>query len=483
VSTLLDRTKTFLPKGGFASNVTLIVIGTALGQALVVLASPVLTRFFTPDDFGVLAVFMAVISISLIFSSLGYELAIPLPESDREAVNLLAISIAIVPIVSLLGWLGIVFFGHQIVELFNAPLLAGYLWLLPIGFFVVGFHQALVYWATRKSQFGVLSYSRVLQSTAQVGTQVPVGAGGAGPGGLVAGVLAGRILASASLLRRAEIPFHDIQPSTWLRTAWQHRHFPIYTTWASLLTTAGTAATPIMFAFFFPLHVVGIISLNVRILGLPAAIIGQAVAQVFYPRAAQLRGDVQAAGVFVVRVASALLLVAIPVFMFIGLAGPTVFPYVFGANWNEAGLYARYLAPWLALNFIASPLSTFSLVKSRQRAAFFITTYELVLRFGGIWLGGRVHSPLLATALYSGAGFVISGVYIAWILHLTGTSLRAWLQNLTTYLVVGSCCLFLLVALGTAMSGIAYLLVTAVVVLGFGAWGFVRHREVFPIHG
>ena len=480
---LLERTKTLLPKEGFGRNVILVVTGTALGQALVVLASPVLTRFFTPAQFGVLAVYMAVLSVLLIFSSLRYELAIPLPQSDGEAVNLLAISVAVVPIVSLLSWLGIVVFEHRLVEALNAPRLAGYLWLLPIGVLIVGLHQALTYWTTRKSRFAALSYSRVLQSAGQVGTQVTAGAGGGGPGALIAGVFAGRLLASVSLLRHARIPVHDIQPSSWLRTAWQYRHFPIYTTWASLLTTAGTSATPIMFALFFPLHVVGIISLNVRILGLPAAIIGQAVTQVFYPRAAQLREDVQAARVFVPRVATGLLLVALPVFMFVGVAGPTVFPYVLGANWSEAGLYARYLAPWLALNFIASPLSTFSLVKSRQRAAFFITTYEVALRFGGIWLGGRAHSPLLATGLYSAAGFVISGVYVLWILHLTGTTLRAWLRPLTSYLIVASCCLILLAVLGAAMSGVAYVLIAAIVTFGFGAWGFVSHREVLPIHG
>jgi lipopolysaccharide exporter len=483
VSSLLDRAKTFLPTGSFRRNVTLVASGAVLGQALVVLASPLLTRFFSPEEFGVLAVYMAALSVLLIFSSLRYELAIPLPQSDIDAVNLLAISVAIVPVVSALTWLGTAAFGRQLVELLKAPMLARFLWLLPVGVLVAGIHQSLTYWATRKGQFGTVSYARIFQSAGQVGIQIPVGAAGAGPGGLISGVLAGRILATAALLRRSEIPLRQVRPSIWRRTAWEHRHFALYSTWASLLTTAGTAATPIMFAVFFPLHVVGVISLDVRILGLPAAVVGLAVTQVFYPRVARLHDDTVITRKFVLRVATGLLLLAVPMFMFIGVAGPTVFSYVFGDKWHDAGIFARCLVPWLALNFVASPLTTFSLVKKRQRTAFLFTIYETALRFAGIWVGGHVHSALLAASLYSAAGFLISGVYLAWILRLSGATLRAWLAPLTHYLVATVVCLLLLIALSAVLSGMPLVLAATMVSLSLGTWGLARHRGVFSLSG
>src|SRR5690349_9462435 len=86
---LLNSLKHFLSKRQFASSVILLASGTAFGQGLVVLASPLLTRLYRPADFGVLAVYIAIISIFDVIAALCYELAIPLPQDDVMAANLL----------------------------------------------------------------------------------------------------------------------------------------------------------------------------------------------------------------------------------------------------------------------------------------------------------------------------------------------------------------------------------------------------------
>ena len=84
------------------------------GHQLVVLTSPVLTRLYTPEDFGVLAVYASIVSVLVVVTSLRYELAIPLPADDNTAANLLLLALAIVVALTLLNGLGIWLLGGRI---------------------------------------------------------------------------------------------------------------------------------------------------------------------------------------------------------------------------------------------------------------------------------------------------------------------------------------------------------------------------------
>ena len=57
---LPEFVKRFLPESAFAKNVNVLVGGTALGQVITVLASPLLTRLYAAEDFGVLAVYSSI---------------------------------------------------------------------------------------------------------------------------------------------------------------------------------------------------------------------------------------------------------------------------------------------------------------------------------------------------------------------------------------------------------------------------------------
>ena len=72
-----------LPKGRFARSVAVVTAGAALGQGLVLVSAPLLTRLYTPADFGVLAVYGSLVSLVAVVSAMRYELAIALPGYDK----------------------------------------------------------------------------------------------------------------------------------------------------------------------------------------------------------------------------------------------------------------------------------------------------------------------------------------------------------------------------------------------------------------
>ena len=50
----------------FKKNLVTLMSGVAIAQAIPILCSPILTRLFTPDDFGLYANFMAIAAFLII---------------------------------------------------------------------------------------------------------------------------------------------------------------------------------------------------------------------------------------------------------------------------------------------------------------------------------------------------------------------------------------------------------------------------------
>ena len=78
------------PKSEFTRNVLTLMTGTTIAQAIPIAISPILTRLYTPKDFGVLALFVAITSIFGSIANGRYELAIMLPKKDEDAINIFA---------------------------------------------------------------------------------------------------------------------------------------------------------------------------------------------------------------------------------------------------------------------------------------------------------------------------------------------------------------------------------------------------------
>ena len=79
-------------KSNFAKSVAIISGGTAFAQVLNALFSPIITRIYNPNEYGVLTVYSSILGIIIVIASLKYELGIPIAEDDEKAVNVMALS-------------------------------------------------------------------------------------------------------------------------------------------------------------------------------------------------------------------------------------------------------------------------------------------------------------------------------------------------------------------------------------------------------
>ena len=274
---------------GFLGSVGVLVGGTGIAGAISALMLPVLTRLYTPHDFSLLAVLTGMISIISVAACLRFDIAIPVPELDSEAANVLGLAVlSLAGIVILLSgaWLLV---PASLLARLNQPDIDAYLWLVPVGVMVVALNSALQYWLIRKKDFAAIARNRVAQAGAGAGAQVAVG----WLNGMALGLLLGPTVAagagSAALAYRiASVEQNRPKGVSWrgMRAAFSSYHrFPKYSVLEALSNNAGIQLPIIMIAALANGPEAGFLMLAISVIQAPMGLLGTAVGQVFLSRA------------------------------------------------------------------------------------------------------------------------------------------------------------------------------------------------------
>lgn len=378
----------------------MLVGGTASAQLVVLLAAPVLTRLYNPDDFGVLAVFMGLLALLSVIASLKYELAIPLPEDESEVVALTLLSLFTVILIAATSGILVFFFGNGLAELLQVPTLADYLWLIPVGVVLAGSYQVFTYWAVRLKEFPLLAKTKLWQQLITVAVQIAAfKAGGVGLlFGQVSGQGVGVSRLASKVVRRdswKKLPLEKVR-----YVAVRYRNFPIFSTWAGFLNSAGTQMPPILIASIFGASSAGFYALAHRIIALPMGVLGQAIGQVFLSNAAI---DYRAGNLppLVLSAHRMLVQIILPPVVFLILFGPEAFGIIFGEIWKPSGEVASWLALWMLVSFSTSPLSSIFTVVEKQYLGMLMQALLFGLRVLGIGIGAYYHDFMLGVIWYS----------------------------------------------------------------------------------
>ena len=374
-----------LPKGALKRAVTVSVTGAALGQLIVLAASPLVTRLYTPQDFGVLGVFSALLGILGIAVSLRYELAIPLAEDAASVANLLALSLLATLLVSSLIGLALWPWGEEITRWFNAEPLYPLLWLLPVGLIATGCARSLTHWAIRRQAFGRISRNQISRSLGRVVAQIGFGLLALGPLGLLVGQIIGQSAGISTLAlafyRSEGRTLRAIRLGEMARAAARFSNLPTLATGAALLNNGGRLAPALLVATLYGVEVAGWFALAQRILQAPD-FLSVAVARVYLGEAPRrARGG---EGMYALFKATSwrLLVFGILSLGAVIVAGPQLFALVFGSVWMEAGRFAQLLAIATLGQLVTSTVSQTLTVLGRQDVQF---TWDAV-RFGALLL-------------------------------------------------------------------------------------------------
>ncbi len=403
----------------FTKNVGVLVGGASASQLLLILASPVLTRLYTPEDFGVLAVYMAIVSIFVVIAGLRYELAIALPENEDQAINLVVLAQIMVVVVSVVAAILLTIIGQPLFYYLKVPEICEQIWLIPTGVLFIGTYQVFNYWAIRKKEFRKVSKTKIMQSMMTLVVQFS--AFKLSGFGLIIGQACGQSFGVWSLCKefiKNRIYLRATKEEV-LKCASLYRDFPLFSTWGGFANVAGAQLPPLLFAAFYAPGIVGLYALAYRLMGAPMTFVGQAVGSVFLSEAPD-RYRKNTLVPFLLAVHKRLVyLILVPVLILVGL-GPDIFSLVFGEAWKVAGEAARWLSLWMMMAFTTSPLSSIYEVAERQRLGMFMQFQLLIARCIGVVIGAIYGDFMFAIACFSISNVVSYAIYLCVLFRVIG---------------------------------------------------------------
>jgi len=344
----------------FTTNVLKLIAGTALGQLITVLISPVLTRIYTPDDFGLLAIYISIVSIIGVIISLRYETAIMLPDENDEAVDLIILGIGIAFGLSLFLLFIIIFFNQIIADLIGHQDLAFYLYFVPLSTFFFGCFQVLSYWMSRIENFSYLAVSKTTKDATAAGTQLLWGGFFySGAIGLIAGQIFGNAMSAGMLFFRSIKQItKNLKPELFKNlkyVLYKYKQFPLYTSWATLINSLSQNIPALLLAFLFSPVAAGFYAIATRVVSMPTALIANSVRQVYFQKATAIYNEGSSIFPLFKKTTLQLVLLAVIPFAVIIIWGKPIFAFVLGPSWGEAGTYASILSLWLFFSFINPP--------------------------------------------------------------------------------------------------------------------------------
>ena len=183
-------------KSEFIRNSLTLVSGNTIAQLIPLLAEPVLTRLFPPEDFGLLALFISISSLFAVIATGRYELAVMLPKKEEEAINIVGLSFLVSFFMAIISLLVVWIFNRPICYLLDSKSISGYLYLVPLVVLFTGLTQSLNYWFSRKKQFRKVSTARIVQSSTAAATGIGTGFMKAGTIGLISAHVLGSVFSA-----------------------------------------------------------------------------------------------------------------------------------------------------------------------------------------------------------------------------------------------------------------------------------------------
>jgi len=408
---------TLLKNNIYVTRIATLMSGTFVAQLVILLLMPVLTRLYTPAEFGFYSLFISVTIIIGLVSSLKYDQAIMLPSSDKNALSLLVLAASITLVVSFFTAAAVLLFSKDIASYFGGvPYIV---LLLPVSVLLIGLVQIFTAYSSRYQFYKRIAGARIFNAISMVSIQ----AGSKGYfnfDGLIIGRLIADFICLYILIKKLIIEntlnLRSVNIKRIRLNARRYDNFPRYQSVTVFFNAISQNMPILLFGVFYSLEIAGFYALTVRILKAPIGLISASTKEVYYQTAAKMHAQGESILHLYLKTTIGLgKLVVVPSFVVL-FFGEYLFEYVFGKEWAASGAIAQILIIWFALGFVNSPSSITYSILGAQKIQMQLEAVSLLLRFFSIYLGYKIFDSYIVSIvlfmLVSVAINVFSLIYI-----------------------------------------------------------------------
>ena len=395
---------------------------SVLGQLLTLALAPVLSRMFAPDDFGLAALYLGILSVIGVLSTGKYEQAIMLPREDAAAVHIFRLVLLMAGIVSVAALIVVLLFNSNIAAVFGNPQISLWLYFLPLSLLIHAAHQASVFYSNRTKQFSRIAKTTLIQQFSTNGLKVGTGAIQTGLNGLIIGQIAGHFVSMIFVIVNTLKQIRKINVSFSLAAIKQqariYAQYPRFNMLLSLTNNISGSLPIFLFTRGFSAEAAGLYAFGYAFVFRPLSLFSQSTQQVLSQRMIENHHHGKAIYPTLKKLISRLLLAGLIPFTLVTIWAPNIFAFVFSEAYGPAGQYLQILSPWLFMVFLTSPLTFLHELYFKQKTAMFIDIVYLVLRFFALMVGIWLNDITLALILFSGTGALVVGYKMLWYMQL-----------------------------------------------------------------
>ncbi|HEX8429492.1 lipopolysaccharide biosynthesis protein [Hymenobacter sp.] len=431
-------------KGSFAQNFAVAFSGTAAVALLGFAVSPIMTRLYDPRSYGLFALFNAIVSNVSLFSTLGYAPAFVLPRQHKRFLALvqLALLLGVVALVFMLFAFGLL--HEKLLHWLKAEALGAWFYVIPWVVFVYNLNIVMSAWYLRTKDFKKRAGIDVATAVAGRGLTLGMGWLGHGPvGGLLLGDLFAKLTMFFSMLFSGiHRQLHELRWFfSWARlraVAWQYREYPLYVMPTAYLNTLAGQLPIFFLTTGFGANTVGLYAFSTSLLELPINLIGNAVSPVFLQKVAEVhQQEPERLKHICLDLYNKLFYLGLLPFGIITVFGDWIFSFVFGARWEQAGIFTGYLGYYYMFKLTSYATSPIYAVLQRQHLALLGTGLLVLFRTASLLLGIRLHNLDLGMLLFGISSVLVTFIIDMNILHfLQVPVLRVVVRSLMSVVLI-----------------------------------------------
>lgn len=407
-----------LKKSSFFKNILIVMSGTAIAQIIAYSLSPIISRLFTPEDFGIFGSFSAVAGIIGALLTLDYSQAQMLPKEKHDAINLFCLSIISTFIITFTAS------AISIIKpslFYNLTKTRGFwpILLFLITLLIAGINQASQAWAVRSKAFKRTSASQIIRSIGSSGLRILLGILKTGSFGLIISNIFANMLSSINLVLTVIPDMKSMRSSIKLEKmktlAKEYIDFPLYSASQNFINAISSGLPVLLITRFYGLSSAGAYAFAMSILHAPMGLVLTALRQVLFQKACESQHEGKGLSLLYFRSIILLFAIAFIPSIILLVWAPQFFTFIFGARWQLAGILARSLIIWLLFVFCNLPAVIFSRIIRIQRFVFFYDIILLIIRSATLVLGGLYLRLTHTVMFFSIVGAVMNLILIYYV--------------------------------------------------------------------
>lgn len=377
---------------------------SGLMMFLPLVITPILSRLYSPEDYGEWGVFSSVLYILTAFLFLSYENAIVKSNDNSEIPNLLALCFVISTIIIIM--VVIVFLLGKALEI-KFFIKYPSVYLLVILLIATSLHTICNNLGNREKIYGHMAISGIINGSMQASMRILLGIIPIFAYGLIVGNVFAQIISTLYLMRHLvsffKLSYYKTVKFEKLKNiAIVYKKFPLYDAPARLIEFSIANLALIILTYYWSREEIGCYSMIIQFVLMPISVIGSAMANVYYREISESINDKKKLALSTSRAAKITFTISLLPLLFLTLGGDKLLVAFLGDKWVDVGKMSLCLVIFSVPVVLSEPLLPIFRSMDKQELRFKMNCLCLFLSMGGLIVASELSNNIyIALITYS----------------------------------------------------------------------------------